>query len=151
MVVAARLVWSRRLIQQGTLARLSVSAATKKGMGKLNITIHHSEEPTSQLVRTLLLDMLEVVILQADRFVCVDRGHRHATTNVSEVSVWLSPIGAQEVQEKEKEQENATDSTVEEQIVAAELTMAGEVFHTREPGRADNEAAEQDGKENLIN
>jgi len=147
MVVAARLAWARRLIQQGTLARLSVSAATKKGMGKLKITIHHKEAPTSQLVRTLLLDMLEAVILQADRLVCVDRGHRHATTNISEVSVWLSPIGAQEVEEKEKEQEKENDGTAEEPMAAAEITTADKVFHKREPGQADNEAAEQDDKE----
>ena len=94
MVVAGRLAWARRQIEQGTPAHISAGSAATRGRAKVKIVVQHGGVATSPIARTLLLDALDSVAWRAARVVAVDRGHRHSSTGASEINIWFSPAAA---------------------------------------------------------
>ena len=92
MVVQARLEWIRRLIASGAHAQVVISSAAENGKGKFKIIVAHGMPPTPPVVREILTAQIDHLLSQSRWYIAVDRGHRHASTNTSEVNIWLAPF-----------------------------------------------------------
>ena len=90
MVVLGRLQWVRQSIMAGVSTQIMISSASAMGRGKAKILVKHSDPPISDVVQSILLAQLDCLIAIAHHFVVVDRGHRHAGSNMSEVILWFA-------------------------------------------------------------
>ena len=97
MSVRARLLWARDLVARNTRAHLALASAAEHGRGKVKLLLHHSESFSSPVPQSLILGALDYLIGQEPHFVTVDRGHKHESSNTSEVCIWLSSRDADDL------------------------------------------------------
>jgi hypothetical protein len=94
MVVAARILWIRQQVEQGSPAYISFGAAAERGRGKCKVIVDHAGAQTSGIVRSLCLDALSALERRIALASTTDRGHRHSNGR-SEITFWLCDVNVQ--------------------------------------------------------
>ena len=90
MVVAARLDWMKLCITNGMHVRLAISPAAYPSKCKITATVEPSRPRLQDAAKSTMLQMLDAITAACALHVVVDRGHKHSSSNSSEVAFWLT-------------------------------------------------------------